>query len=152
MARERDIKAILARLLAEMDDEDALSELDELKAKLDAGFTVTPAMIRQAIDEAEPQERAAMREWLRELVKDDDAPPPPDPPTDPPADPPADPPPGDPPPAVPTRPGRKSGSAYAWDVDEDGRVIDLDVARIYNGPTEDERVVLPPDEDPPTDE
>ena len=45
-----------------------------------------------------------------------------------------------------TRPGRKSGSAYDWDVDDDGRVHKLDVARVYSGEDEADEVDLPADE------
>ena|SRR5260221_8028586 len=63
--------------------------------------------------------------------------PPADPPIDPPADPPADPPSGK------TRPGRKSGNAYDWTVDDDGNVVRDGVAHIYSGADEDDEVALP---------
>jgi len=53
-----------------------------------------------------------------------------------------------------TRPGRRAGQVYDYDVDEGGQVIKLDVARVYNGPDEDEDVEIPdaPDEDEDEDE
>ena len=45
-------------------------------------------------------------------------------------------------PAPKTRPGRKRGAAYDWDVDEDGEVRRLDVARIYDGDDEPDTVEL----------
>lgn len=42
-----------------------------------------------------------------------------------------------------TRPGRKSGMAYEWYVDDDGKVVKTDIANIYNGPDEEQEVELP---------
>jgi hypothetical protein len=42
-----------------------------------------------------------------------------------------------------TRPGRKAGNAYDWDVDDDGKVIELPVARVYSGEDEPDEVALP---------
>lgn len=50
------------------------------------------------------------------------------------------------PPAKPTRPGRKSGDAYDWWVQDDGTVVKLDVARVYDGPDEPDEVELPDSE------
>lgn len=47
------------------------------------------------------------------------------------------------PPKPKTRPGRKANMAYDWDVDDDGRVVELDVARIYSGEDEPDEVELP---------
>lgn len=41
-----------------------------------------------------------------------------------------------------TRPGRKSGNAYDWDVDERGQVVPLGMARVYGGDDEDDEVEL----------
>lgn len=41
-----------------------------------------------------------------------------------------------------TRPGRKSGMAYQWTVDEAGKVERLDMARVYSGPDEPDEVEL----------
>lgn len=47
-----------------------------------------------------------------------------------------------------TRPGRKTGLAYDWEVDERGNVVDLrgQPARIYSGDDEPDEVELPEDE------
>jgi hypothetical protein len=45
-----------------------------------------------------------------------------------------------------TRPGRKSGRAYGWWIDEDGKVIPLDIARIYSGEDEPDEVELLPED------
>lgn len=42
-----------------------------------------------------------------------------------------------------TRQGRKSGNAYDWDVDDDGNVRKLDIARVYQGEDEPDEVELP---------
>jgi hypothetical protein len=51
------------------------------------------------------------------------------------------------PPAPPadkkTRPGRKSGMAYDWDVDDDGKVVKADTAIVWTGADEDDEVELP---------
>lgn len=44
------------------------------------------------------------------------------------------------------RPGRRSGNAYDFDVDDKGQVVRLDVARIYQGEDEPDRVELPGDD------
>ena len=51
-----------------------------------------------------------------------------------------------------TRPGRKSGRAYGWWIDEKGKVIPLDIARIYSGEDEPDEVELVPDTDDEDDE
>jgi hypothetical protein len=51
-----------------------------------------------------------------------------------------------PPPEPRKRPGRRSGMAYDWWVDDDGRVTKLDVARVYTGEDEPEEVELPAEE------
>jgi len=48
-----------------------------------------------------------------------------------------------PPPEKKTRPGRKSGNAYQFTVDDEGNVKRSDTAVIYNGPDEPEEVELP---------
>lgn len=50
------------------------------------------------------------------------------------------------PPAKRKRPGRKAGAAYDFDVDDDGRVIPLEVARVYTGDDEPDEVELPDDD------
>ncbi len=45
------------------------------------------------------------------------------------------------------RPGRKSGMAYKWDVDDNNKVRRLDIATIYHGPDEPDEVELEPREE-----
>ena len=45
------------------------------------------------------------------------------------------------------RPGRRHGAAYDWTTDEQGRVVKLDIAEVYNGEDEDDEVELPPADD-----
>ena len=44
-----------------------------------------------------------------------------------------------------TRPGRKSGQAYDWDVDANGNVYDLDVATVWTGKDEPDEVEIEDD-------
>lgn len=46
-----------------------------------------------------------------------------------------------------TRPGRKSGNVYDWDVDGDGKVVRLDTAKVYSGDDEPDRVEIPTADD-----
>lgn len=52
-----------------------------------------------------------------------------------------------PPPRTRTRPGRRRGNAYAWDVGDDGEIVQLDTAKVYQGEDEPDRVELPPKDD-----
>lgn len=47
-----------------------------------------------------------------------------------------------PPPERRTRPGRKTGQAYDWDVDEQGKVTKIGVATIYSGEDEPDEVEI----------
>lgn len=51
-----------------------------------------------------------------------------------------------------TRPGRKAGQVYAYDIDDDGQRVELDVARVYNGPDEDDEVEVPDAPEPADDD
>jgi phenylpyruvate tautomerase PptA (4-oxalocrotonate tautomerase family) len=42
-----------------------------------------------------------------------------------------------------TRPGRKSGSAYQWYTDDEGRVVKTDIPQVYQGADEADEVELP---------
>lgn len=42
-----------------------------------------------------------------------------------------------------TRPGRKSGNVYDWDVDDAGQLVRLDTAKVYAGDDEPDRVEIP---------
>lgn len=148
MARERRLQDLFRRLADELDNEDALDELDDIRERVNAASPVSAAQILDLIEQAPADEQADLRRRLRELVADPDAPvgdPPPPPAPDPDPDPDPAPAPDPPPPARRTRPGRKSGRPYSFDVDDEGNVRDLDTAKIYNGPDEDDEVELPPD-------
>jgi hypothetical protein len=43
-----------------------------------------------------------------------------------------------------TRPGRRSGAAYMWTVDDDGNRVELDIPSVYSGADEPDEVELPP--------
>ena len=50
----------------------------------------------------------------------------------------------DPPPATKkTRPGRRNGNVYSWDVDEAGNVVELDTAKVFQGDDEPDEVEVP---------
>lgn len=146
MARLQDV---LRRIITEMDDEEAKDEMRELRDQLKQGQKVSVADIREAIAAAPPEERAALRELLAEELNDDGNPPPADDGN------------GDdkgkgkrkPNPKPPAtkrnvRPGRKSGAAYDWYVDDDGKVVRSPTAVIYSGEDEpDEVEMLPPEDD-----
>lgn len=51
-----------------------------------------------------------------------------------------------------TRPGRRSGAVYDWFVDENGKVVKAEVAKVYTGEDEPDEVELPEDEDGNGDE
>lgn len=83
------------------------------------------------------------RKFRAELEKDDGGNPPAAPgrvPSDPEQKPKEDDP--KPPAARKTRPGRKSGMAYQWTVDDTGKVEKLDLARVYSGPDEPDEVEI----------
>lgn len=137
------LKDVLARIASELEDEEAKDEIAELRAALAEGKRVTIADIRDAISEAPPEERAQLRQILAEEL---DGEPAPKPNGDPPPrrrkkDPPAPPPSG-----RKTRPGRKSGMAYDWYVDNDGKVVRSPTATIYSGEDEPDEVEMFPDE------
>lgn len=109
--------------------------LEERIAQLEARFEAKPEDEKdEALEEITDEEYDLIRQHRAGTT-----PPPADPP---PADPPAD-----PPATVPkTRPGRKQGKAYHWTVGEDGKVEQVSIPTIYNGPDEDDEVELPADE------
>lgn len=53
---------------------------------------------------------------------------------------------------VTVRPGRRSGMAYDWDVDEDGQVVELPVARVYTGEDEPDEIEVPAAPEPEDEE
>lgn len=138
---------VLSRIASELKDEEAKDEVRELRDALAEGKRVSIADIREAISEAPPEERAQLRAILAEELdgapapKSDDEPKPPRKKKDPPAPTPS---------GRKTRPGRKSGMAYDWDVDDDGKVYRSPTAMIYSGEDEPDEVEMfpePEDED-----
>lgn len=139
------LKDVLARIVRELEDEEAKDEVRELREQLAAGNKVSLADIREAISSASPEERASIRELLAEELNG--------------KEPPADggkqePPkrkrkedPTPPPTGRRTRPGRKSGAAYDWYVDDDGKVVRSPTAVIYSGEDEPDEVEMLPEPD-----
>lgn len=141
------IREVLARVARELEDEETAEEFEKLKNR-----KVTVEDIRDAIRDAPPEARAEIREILRDegVLDEDDQlpkkrkPEPPPAPTD----------------TVDegagngkgsrrrTRPGRKSGGAYDWYVDEEtGEVVRSPVAVVYSGADEPDEVEMLPPED-----
>lgn len=140
------LQDVLRRISAEMDDEEAKDEIRELRDQLKEGHKVTVADIREAIASAPVEERAQLRELLAEELSDDGDPPAPDDKGK--KDPPRRKQPKQPAAKRNTRPGRKSGAAYDWFVDDDGKVVRSPTAVIYSGEDEpDEVEMLPADDD-----
>lgn len=144
-----DIKTVLKRLLEELDAEDEKELIEALKGK-----KLTADELLAAIRELPPESKKEVREALadvQEEIEEEDK-------------------------TKPktkkkeeeteeeekekpknkkarTRPGRKSGRAYDWWVDEEGEVVRLDIARIYSGEDEpDEIEMFPKDEDEDDDD
>lgn len=46
-----------------------------------------------------------------------------------------------------TRPGRKSGAAYDWEIDDSGKVQKLRIPRVFSGEDEPDEVELPGEDD-----
>lgn len=138
-----DMKALLRKILAEAEEEDARDELATLKEKVDAGGTVTLAQIREAISAAPPEERAELRKLLAEEAEQPapaSEPAPAPLPTPPPTDPVDEVEPVDA--KVRKRRGRKRGLVYEDDFEqnpankEQYRHVRLPLARIYEGEDE----------------
>lgn len=140
-----DMRKILTRLLEEVDKEDRETILEELKGK-----KLTGSELLEAIKELDKDSRAEVRKLLadvedeiedeedddgkkktpkikKEDEDDDDG--------------------KKKTTKVRTRPGRKSGRAYGWWIDDDGEVIKLDIARVYSGEDEPDEVDLLPKKD-----
>ena len=148
MARESTrLRTVLERLATELKDEESREELDELRDQIGEGHRLTYQDLLDVIAEAPPEERAKLRALLADELEDDDVTPPPTPPKKKKGDP--EPPPNDdpaPPSGRRTRPGRRSGQAYDWAVDEEtGQVVKAPMAYIYSGDDEPEEVELMPE-------
>lgn len=136
------LKKLLRDALDEIEREeehDALETrfkaLEEKKPDLRLGDLLT--MLETASDdELQALEGTALAGLVKEVREgendngDDNTPPPPKPPKPPPAE-------------KQLRPGRRSGMAYDWWVDDEGQVTKLDVARVYNGEDEPDEVEIP---------
>lgn len=145
MATQSKLRSVLERIAAELKDEEAQDELAELREEIRTGGKLSIADLRDLIAEAPAEERAELRALLAEAADDE-------PPTPPRQRKPAatydEPPAGDPPPPDPNRrvrPGRKSGNAYDWGVDEEtGEIVKAPMAYIFTGDDEPDEVELMP--------
>lgn len=137
-----DTKEVLRRVLKELDEEEKSELLESLKGK-----KLTSDELLAAIRELPPEARKEVREALADVKEDieeedkdkkktktkiesteDDEEEDKDKKA----------------PKTRTRPGRKSGRAYGWWIDDDGEVVKLDIARVYSGPDEPDEVDLLP--------
>ena len=142
---EPKVREVLARVARELQDEETAAEFEELKQR-----KPTWDDLMQLVKDAPPEARAELRSILAEegvtVVppksngKGKAKEPPPDEPDEP--DEPK-------PPARRKRPGRKSGSAYDWYVDDDGNVVRSPVAVIYSGEDEPDEVEMLDEPDEP---
>lgn len=142
-----DIKRAFAKVLAEIENDEAEERLKSLEGR---SFTARDiaAALRGASDEEKEDLRAALVEsGIGEAEAEKIVEGPPALPDDgslsggdgssgeskPPA----------PPKPKKTRPGRKAGNAYAWTVDDDGNVSKTGTAVVYSGEDEPDEVELP---------
>lgn len=152
----RTMKEVLAQVVKELDDDEVRDEFEQLRNR-----KVTWADVKEAIAEAPPEDRAELRRLLADEgapasvtgqnggsgAGDDDT----DAGTD--ADDDGDAGGGDggrrrdPGRERRLRPGRKSGMAYDWFVDDDGNVVKSSTAIIYSGEDEPDEVEMLDDED-----
>lgn len=145
-SQQLDMEQLLRQALAEIEAQKERQSLEErfaaLEERLDAsGQELTATRIREVLLEATPEEREAWRDAIDGLMEPRAPVPPPEPPAPP-----------EPPPPEPglrsTRPGRKQGMAYSWWVDDEGNVYQLDTARVWNEPDEEDEVPLPAEAPP----
>lgn len=138
-----DIKDLFRRLADELDKEERDELLEEMK-----GRKLTGEELLEAIKSLDPQARAEVRKVLAEVEEEieeekEKEKPKPKPNAEEEAE-------GEeekPKPKRNVRPGRKSGRAYGWWVDENGKVIQLDIARVYSGEDEPDEVEMLPVEE-----
>lgn len=113
-------------------DAELRAEIARLKAKVEGA---TPAERHDAFGDLSEEEEEEVRRALtafRSRPKDD-----PEPDPDPGPDPDSK------PPKVKKRPGRKSGNAYDWDVDDDGNRVERDTVVVWSDGDEDDEVEVP---------
>lgn len=141
-----DMKEILRRLLEEVDKEEKDELLDSLKGKKLTGEELLEAIrglppearkevrealadVKEELEEEEEKKPKVRKAELTDEEKEEEEE-------------------EEKKPKTRTRPGRKSGRAYGWWVDDKGEVIPLDIARIYSGEDEPDTVeLLPKDEE-----
>jgi len=155
---EPKLREVLARLAQELEDEEAKDEIQELRER-----KPTWDDFAQLLRDASPEQRAEIREILADADMETPAAngdePPPKPKRQPKPKAEDAPPPDEDEPPKPkrnTRPGRRSGAAYDWYVDEEsGKVVHSPVAVIYAGEDEPDEVEMLPareDEEAPQEE
>lgn len=138
-----DIKKLLQTALQEIEREEHNEALEARFRELEER-QITLADLVHALESASDEELQQLEgSLLASLVGSPEAPPADEPPADEPS---TDEPPAAKPPRR-TRPGRKSGMAYDWWVDDEGRVTKLDIARVYTGEDEPDEVELPDEEE-----
>lgn len=131
-----DIVSILERVLAEAKADDQTATVSGLRAELDElkeRQGLTRAELDAALDEYMERRLAALEAEYDAREGADDDPDETEPETEP-----------EPERKPRTRPGRRAGMVYNWDVDDDGKVVQLPMARAYSGPDEPDRVELAP--------
>ena len=134
------LKSALRKALDEDDAREAEEALEGRLAKLEEGRKLTVSDFRDALSTLSDDERdevvsllvgedrwkaAQASENLDETDDDEGGEPEPEPER-----------------KATTRPGRKSGQAYEYDVDDEGNVVPSDVALIYTGEDEEDEVEL----------
>lgn len=135
-----DLKALLRRLADELEKEEAAEEAGKSTEQFEKRIAELEARIARApADEREDAiEELTDEEWqiiLEHRGQGGEQKPKPKPRKE-----------KEEPPARRTRPGRKSGQAYDWTVDDAGNVSRVDIAHIYNGEDEPDEVELPDDD------
>ena len=146
---EPKLREVLSRIATELHDEEVAEEFKELKDR-----KASWEEVMEAIRSAPPEARAELRAILadetagargaRDNGKEDK----PDDKDDKGVeDPDADDPDGKGKPKRRKRPGRRSGAAYDWYVDDDGQVVRSPVAVIYSGEDEPDEVEMLDEED-----
>lgn len=136
-----DLETYLEKAIADFrkdrDSEKLDDRLEQLEQKADGGATIDGDALVEMVRGLPLEQRRAITEALAEAIEDEPEPEEVDEPQDEPEN--------EPEGRRRTRAGRKKGGVYDFDVDDDGRVIDLrgQPARIYQGEDEPDRVDLP---------
>lgn len=109
------VKEREAKAEAELQQAETKAERDEIRDRLEA-LEARNAELEKLLSEAEPEEEPEKEPEPEEEPE---------------------------PSARRTRPGRKSGSAYTYTINEDGNRVEVDIPTIYSGPDEPDEVELP---------